>query len=721
MASTSSQSNIKSKLFELLKKIHLFLVKKFEFFFGKLDKLDELNNFVAFLENKLIDYLVDNKDKQLKPEEKSVKKNIILKTKKERLGICKRVVKIFVVWFILSAIIVFLWGAVHSFLDIFVNYLSGDRIDGIKQIIYIFLNSINIIIGAFYNFAVKFIEIINIIFSALIGALIGYILSDGMDPLDDWFDKDIIDECVISRINKKFMHKNDNDKYVIRFVPDNDSEKPEEDPRKSTRINCYEIFKYKYKWDFKKFRVRCRIKRDSEEIILDEFPDKNNEGELFFPRLNYPVTIPMCLELRIKKPKYNESAKGTTYIYTELRLYQDKDKKIEIQNENGENVKEIVLYDYVKNGNNKKIAICTNEGNHQITKENLESCAKNCLKHYLEFFIHMAETYRVYNEKQEPEEDSNLVFRDFCGAMSLSVTESDLSNYVSRLFDKILDIDEKLLKVYFPRIGFYDLKKYYGLKAFFEDVSKFENEELITDSEVLCKIKTGEINKNDINRKKFLSIRYTKDEAKYYLTSNGLADNNKNIENKATDISNNNGEKFCNIEELKNQTNELGKELKTQLNDITESLKNQDTKTLEALESMSKKIEKLMEYSNEYNQEIIRIEENKREQRTPAQIKPPSDRTEEEHQAEYKRLGVIRDNTLEEIFTIANDYSNKDIHTITTRTGTPYRAGQLKYIQQMIDNGILPEDVQAVIEKLMIRRNQEAESATNYYNTYIKK
>lgn len=128
--------------------------------------------------------------------------------------------------------------------------------------------------------------------------------------------------------------------------------------------------------------------------------------------------------------------------------------------------------------------------------------------------------------------------------------------------------------------------------------------------------------------------------------------------------------------------------------------------------------------NTDYHQELINIdaeEKRKTEQKETAKWKSPSERTDEEHQAEYKRLGIIRDNTLEEIITIANDYSDKDIHTITTKTGTPYRVGQIKHIQQMLDNKILPEDVQKIIEKLMARRKQEADTAKDYHDTYIKK
>lgn len=123
----------------------------------------------------------------------------------------------------------------------------------------------------------------------------------------------------------------------------------------------------------------------------------------------------------------------------------------------------------------------------------------------------------------------------------------------------------------------------------------------------------------------------------------------------------------------------------------------------------------------DYQQEIINITNEERpEQQTAQSAELPTEHSREEHEAEYKRLSMVRDNTLEEIITIANDFSDKDIHSITTRTGAPYRAGQLKLIQKMLDDGRLPEHVQTSLEALIDRRKHEADDAKDYYDKYLK-
>jgi len=114
-----------------------------------------------FAGNILLNYLADS----INTKSKEQGKNVLKKIKAKRISIFKKSLTSFLIIATISLLILRLLSIIHF---------------------------------PFYEPIKYIIEIINIIFSALLGALIGYILTDSIDKLENWLDKDIIDYLIIN-------------------------------------------------------------------------------------------------------------------------------------------------------------------------------------------------------------------------------------------------------------------------------------------------------------------------------------------------------------------------------------------------------------------------------------------------------------------------------------------------------------------------------------------
>ena len=151
------------------------------------------------------------------------------------------------------------------------------------------------------------IELISIIFSALIGALIGYILSEGIDPLKDWFDKDIIEKYIINVIDKDFAAFVDDTKAGEDYFMYNCKKSKEED-KKELGLTVY-----KHCWD-------TVIKKDLgifENTTKDRNRNENSDNGASNANNKY-TRISLKLLLQFRQPKYNNEKPFYNHIDAEF-------------------------------------------------------------------------------------------------------------------------------------------------------------------------------------------------------------------------------------------------------------------------------------------------------------------------------------------------------------------------------------------------------------------
>lgn len=151
-------------------------------------------------------------------------------------------------------------------------------------------------------------EILNYLLSAILGALIGYILNEGVDELDDWFDKDIIDRFIIKNVNKAFaIFVNENRRGEDYFSYN--SERP--DPQKNNDNKQF----HNYCWNavlIKDLGLYGNIINGKVENA-EEFKESNANKNITRPRIILEFLF------RFSQPEYKNNS-GIVYNYIDAEL-----------------------------------------------------------------------------------------------------------------------------------------------------------------------------------------------------------------------------------------------------------------------------------------------------------------------------------------------------------------------------------------------------------------